>query len=176
MQDLSQEFVSWQPLFITQAGICATLAGLLFVALSLHAATMRLPQNVNLKRLAENTFSDFILVLFVGLFTLIPGETATVLGVSLLMTVVVVSRPFLGLFVKTLRDREARLHRQHLFWRLGLALLARIFLIIGAYGLLTWHADRYDIWRDLLFVFSGATALMISATRNAWFLLMHELT
>jgi hypothetical protein len=161
---------------MTLAGICATLAGLLFVALSLHVVSLRAAENANLRRLAQHTFGDFILVLFVALFFIIPGTNPVFLAVVLLMLVVVLgSRQFPGLVLQALRDRDASQHRQYLIRRLGLSLLARVLLLAGAASLYFQHASHADIQEAMTFVFSGGVSLVISSTRNAWFLLVHEL-
>jgi hypothetical protein len=175
MVNFVQELAAWQPFFATLAAVCATLAGLLFVALSLHAATLRASHNANLKRLAQHTFGDFIMVLFVGLFFLIPGALRTFEGLALILIVGVGSRQVPDLCVQALRDEDASRHRQYLFKRMGLSLLARALLLTGAGALLLQHEDHVDVWQDLLYVFIGATTLLIAATRNAWFLLVHEL-
>jgi|HubBroStandDraft_5_1064220.scaffolds.fasta_scaffold31747_2 hypothetical protein len=175
MLDFAKELAAWQPLFTTEAAVCATLAGLLFVALSLHAGSLRDAENTNLRRLGEHTFADFILVLFVALFFLVPSATPRVLSEILFLIVAVGSKPFLRVFAQALHDHEARLHRQYLLKRLGLSLLARALLLAGAVSLFLAHDEHVEIMQDLMFVFSGTTVLLIAATRNAWFLLVHEL-
>ena len=175
MYDFARDLAAWQPFFITLAGVCATLAGLLFVALSLHAANLRAAENANLRRLAQHTFGDFILVLFTGLFFIIPGTNPAFLGAVLLMLVVVASRQFPDLMLQALRDHDTSLHRQYLIRRLGLSLLARVLLLCGAFDLYLRHTNHIDVQDDMIFVFSGSASLVISSTRNAWFLLVHEL-
>lgn len=171
----SQQIGAWQPFFITLAGICATLAGLLFVALSLHASSLHSTESNNLKRLAQQTFGDFLQVLFVGLFFLVPLADARFFGITTLMITAVGLREMAPRFLEAWRDRAHSQHRAYIIRRFGLSLLARAMLTLGGAWLILQHDTRPDVWKDLMFIFSGSTALLIAAIRNAWFLLIHEM-
>lgn len=175
MDAFTQQMGAWQPFFITLAGICATLAGLLFVALSLHASELRDASGNNLKRLAQQTFGDFLQVLFVGLFFLVPLANASFFGVATLLIVVLGVKEMWQRFLEAWRDRAHSQHRTYTIKRFGLSLLARSMLFLGGVWLIMQHDTRTDVWRDLMLVFSGSTALLIAAIRNAWFLLIHEM-
>jgi hypothetical protein len=69
-----QQIVLWQPFFTTVATVAATLVGLLFVSLSINRDKITAGSNRLLLRIAQRSFSDFIIVLLVALFFLIPGE------------------------------------------------------------------------------------------------------
>lgn len=175
MQDFAHVIGAWQPFFITLAGVCATLAGLLFVALSLHAGALRDAGNANLRRLAQLTFGDLVQILFVGMFYSVPLAPASFYGMATLLIVALGIPDLGGKLLEALRDRQHSQHRLYIFRRLGAAVLGRTLLVVGAVGLLRQHDDAQLIWQDLLFVFSGSVALLIAAMRNAWFLLMREL-
>ncbi|MGH8370605.1 MAG: hypothetical protein ACRESC_06455, partial [Gammaproteobacteria bacterium] len=72
MNSATRLLQDWLPFFTTLTVACATLAGLLFVALSLHAAVLRNSQNSNLRRLASLTFGNFVTIMFIGLFFIAP--------------------------------------------------------------------------------------------------------
>jgi hypothetical protein len=171
----SQQIGAWQPFFITLAGICATLAGLLFVALSLLAASLHDACSSGLKRLAQQTFGDFLQVLFVGLFFLVPLADARFFGITTLMITAVGLREMGPRFLEAWRDRAHSQHRAYIIRRFGLSLLARAMLTLGGAWLILQHDTRPDVWEDLMLIFSGSTMLLIAAIRNAWYLLINEM-
>jgi hypothetical protein len=175
METFSQQLGAWQPFFTTLAMLCATLAGLLFVALSLHAASLRGDSRANLRRLAQLSFGDFVQVLFIGTFFIVPLVKPEFFGIVTVMIVAVGMRELVGRFLEAWRDRAHAEHRSYIIRRMGLSLLGRLMLLSGGVGLLLWHDTRPDLLQDLMFVFSGSVVLLIAALRNAWFLLIHEL-
>ena len=174
MQDFAQQIATWQPFFATLAAACATLVGLLFVALSLQTGILRDAGKANLHRLAQHTFGDFVQVLFIGVFYMVPVPAATFFGVATVMIVVVALPELAQRFLQAWRDRGHALHRSHIIRRLGLSCIGRGLLAAGGVGLLLEHADNGQISQDLMLVFSGSMSLLISGLRNAWFLLLQE--
>lgn len=61
---------------MTIAAVTATLAGLMFVALTLHIQAFKDPSKANLRRVAEHTFTDFYLTILMGLFLIVPRFTS----------------------------------------------------------------------------------------------------
>lgn len=169
---LENQIAAWQTCYLAISAAGATLAGLLFVALSLHASTLKDPRNGNIRRLAEHTFRDFIRCLMVSLFLLIPNFAPAPLA-----TVVIMIGLFGGLWVgKTLfdtaRDKSAVQHGRYLTQRVVLSLLGDAFFVYaGTVILLRQNND--DIG---LMLFAGLIVLLITSTRNAWFILIHELS
>lgn len=174
MQDFAQQIVAWQPYFTTLAAAGATLVGLLFVALSLQVGILRDEGKTNLHRLAQHTFGDFVQVLFIGVFYVVPVPAPTFFGMATLLIVVMALPELAKRFLLAWRDRNHALHRSHIMRRLGLSLIGRGLLALGGLGLLLQHADHEQISQDLMFVFSGSVSLLISGLRNAWFLLLQE--
>lgn len=173
MQDFSQEISTWQPLFITLIGVGATLAGLLFVALSLHVGALHREEGTNLQRLAQHTFGDLVQILLVGMFFSVPLGPPAFYGISTLL-IVVFGMPNLGTrILRAVRDKHHTQHRLYLFRRLGASVLGRIVLVLGAVGILRSH-DNGRPWGELLFVFIGNVVLLIAVMSNAWFLLTQE--
>jgi hypothetical protein len=175
MEAFSQQMGAWIPFFTTLAVLCATLAGLLFVALSLHVTVLKAGGGANLRRLAQQTFGDFVQVLFIGTFFIVPLAKPEFFGVAALLIVVVGLREMAVRFWEAWRDRGHAEHRGYFIRRMAMSLLGRAMLAAGGLGLLFDHGDIAAVWQDLMFVFSGSVVLMIAALRNAWFLLIHEL-
>ncbi len=88
MDAFAQHIAAWQTFFITLAGMGATLAGLLFVAISLHPANQDEGAKTNLRRLAEHTFADLVQVLFIGVCFAAPGQPAAIYAITSVMIVV----------------------------------------------------------------------------------------
>jgi len=176
MDAFTQQMGAWQPFFITLAGICATLAGLLFVALSLHATSLHDAESSNLKRLAQQTFGDFLQVLFVGLFYLVPLANARFFGITTLFIVVIGVKEMAQRFLDAWRDRAHSQHRAYIIRRFGLSLLGRVMLALAGILLILQNDTRAYAWQDLMFVFSGSVVLLIAAIRNAWYLLINEMS
>ncbi|MGA9852463.1 MAG: hypothetical protein WBR15_05970 [Gammaproteobacteria bacterium] len=175
MQDFYRLIVAWQPFFISLAAISATLVGLLFVAISLHPGGSDPGGKANLQRLAQHTFADFVQVLFVGFFLSVPEMVPTFYGAAMLLIVAVSLRPVWVQLSAAWRDRIHAPHRQHLLRRLGLSLLGRVLLLVGAGELLLLQPNLGTVRQSVFFVFSGSVVLLISAMRNAWFLLLQDL-
>jgi hypothetical protein len=74
----------WQVFYATLAAACATLTGLLFVALSLNADGAQPDDDADRMAVARQTFAEFLLVLMVALVFLIPHQVPPGLGVALL--------------------------------------------------------------------------------------------
>lgn len=175
MQDFYRLIAAWQPFFISLAAISATLVGLLFVAISLHPNGSDPGNKANLRRLAQHTFADFVQVLFVGFCFSVPKMVPTFYGAAMLLIVAVSLQPVWAQLSAAWRDRSHALHRQHLLRRLSLSLLGRVLLLVGAGELLVRQPTLDSVQQSVFFVFSGSVVLLISAMRNAWFLLMQEL-
>ena len=173
MQDFSQTIAAWQPFFITLAGICATLAGLLFVAVSLHPDRSHEAGRTHLKNLAHHTFADFVQVLFVGVFFSVPLEKASFYGVSTVLIVIIGLRQLATRAVQTWQSSHDEPFRGHFLKRLGLSILGRAFLLTGASLLLFGPPDHGQ--DDMTFIFSGTLVLLMAGLRNAWFLLLREM-
>jgi hypothetical protein len=74
---------AWGQLFSVTAESAATMLGLLFVAVSIHGgASARMHRNSRL--LAEQSFSNYLVVLLVSALALFPSLTSRQLGISVL--------------------------------------------------------------------------------------------
>ncbi len=160
---------------MTVAAIAATLAGLMFVALTLHAQAFKNPANANLRRVVEPTFTDFYLVILAGLFLIVPANFLLPGAILLLAfdgigLVRFFPEFFNVIFSGRAMDTE---HRGYAITRLSVSLTGRLLLAAASVGLFLPSAiQRLSV--EIGF-FAGTIMLLANATRSAWFLLVHEL-
>ncbi|HYM95877.1 MAG TPA: hypothetical protein VET26_01125 [Candidatus Sulfotelmatobacter sp.] len=156
----------WHDFYVTVGAASATLAGLLFVGLSLHLAIV--VSHSDVRQLARVTLTNLILVLLVALFMLIPTATAQQTGIEL------VPSAFGAMFFvarAAMESRRAGLSRQIrpslLLSRFGLSSLA--FVAQGAIGVLFLVGQTSLALNWLVGVI---VILLVVAVRNAWDLLV----
>lgn len=65
------------------------------------------------------------------------------------------------------------LHRSYAIKRLSVSFLGRLFLAVAAVILLAQGQQPVAVENG--FFFAASVVLLVNATRNAWFLLVHEL-
>jgi hypothetical protein len=152
--------------FYAVIGACAaTLMGLLFVALSMNAvaALSRGPEGS--RRLAEQTFENYLAVLMVSLLALFPDMSLTTFGrITLLVTgawtVWVVVRLYQAATEPSVHETRLVATRRH------------VSTLIG-FGLLIYSAGRMALdgedTRDTLA--AANIVLLFSATEKSWGLL-----
>jgi hypothetical protein len=154
---------AWESLFVTEAGVAAVLAGLLFVAVSINLAEVL--QHPGLPGRAAEAVGLLVGVLVACTFGLVPGQSRTVLGAELLAT------GLLGLSVQVGIHLHAARHRVGpstgvLVGRIALAQaavlplpIAGLSLLLGAGGGLYWLVP-------------GVILSMVVAVLDAWVLLV----
>jgi hypothetical protein len=158
---------SWHDVYVTAGAGAATLAGLLFVGLSLHIRTV--VSHPDVRALARVTLSDFFVVLVLSLFLLSPTDSAQTLGYEVagigLVGFVLMLRPA----VDGIRNRRSRaLWLRVLLFRFGLSALAQIGLV--ALGVvLVAGSDFVDTFHGVLIV---VVLVLMVAVRNTWDLLV----
>ena len=123
----------WTDLFVASAGATAALAGLLFVAVSINLD--RIIGEVGLPERALETVLLLIGVLIVSILSLIPGQSAGVLGLELLIGAIVLT--FGVIRLPLVRESGAPQLRAWLFARWGIRAFALAPLIIGGASLMT---------------------------------------
>lgn len=175
MQNFTQELAGWLPFFTTLTMACATLAGLLFVALSLHASALRSEENINLRRLSTHTFGDFVTIMFIGLFFIAPWTQAAWPAIGAFITTIIA-------FVYTGRDawelfrsHDSHEHHRYLRAHLRLRTLALLLMLLGAIELWSSWVIVNGKNPGLTLIFAGTVILLVSAMKNTWYLLAHEL-
>lgn len=174
MHNVNEVFVAWLPFFTTLTVAGATLAGLLFVALSLHVSALRREENVNLRHLAQHTFGNFVSVLFVGLFFIVPAAGTVFYGITAIVTVTFGLSYMINRFFSVLRERDNPLYRRYYLRHTLWSFVAYLLILLGGIGLLLVH-DAQSVYYAVLMVFIGAAMMLMWAMRNSWYLLAHEL-
>jgi len=169
MRTFTEVMRDWQMFYATVAAACATLTGLLFIALTLNSDILRRPENQHLVDTARHAFSQFILVLMVAIVFLIPHQSPVSLGVALIalsIAYAVATARYLGQVL----SRSRRHKEQRIFTRgATLSIVGYTGVLgVGIAVLLHWWFAFY------LLVFMLAAALA-AASRYAWFLLIHQL-
>jgi hypothetical protein len=157
---------AWFQFYTVIGAAAATLLGLLFVAVSMNAATALGEGHEGSKRLAEQAFQNYLAVLLVALLALFPRMGTSTFGfVTLSLTagwgVWVLVRFYLALARPT--DHESRLFalRRHLSSVIGFGIL-----IVTAFRMAMGYGDDHNLFA------SGALILLFSATLVSWELLI----
>lgn len=166
MDPFVERLQQWQIFYATVAAACATLTGLLFVALSMNVDLLNRAENTERMLLARQTFSEFLLVLMVALVFLIPGLGPLGLSVAL------VALGGAWIFSAGRSFRAIQRKRKTASWLaaylkgFGVSIAAASgVLIVAGCMLLGYSESLYGL------VFMLA-ALLGSASRNAWALLV----
>ncbi len=163
----TQQLLQWQWFFGTVTGSSATLAGLLFVSLSVNRAP---GEGLSERKLAQaqRSFGDFLYVIMMGLVFLVPHEVP--IGLSLALFVLGGARAA-GLVREELHHRRVAGGRRELgeFVRsYGLPGMASLGLIAVAVEIL--RGDMRSIFAMVLVI----AALLTTASWHAWMMLIQE--
>src|SRR3954468_5057695 len=113
----------------------ATLLGLLFIAVTLNADMILSGARPHVKRLAEQAFQNYVVVLISSLFFLIAGLSARVLTATLLLEGLIMGAWTLSRLAMTLRVADEGFDRVRLWRRMIPSLLGYLMLILGALSL-----------------------------------------
>ena len=157
----------WHEFFLMTGTAAVTLAGLLFVAISLHLDTLIHPTRAHLLALARSILMAYVMVLTFSLMMLVPGQTMRPAAVEIFLLATV----FFVITLRQLRTERAvdhpefphRLYRRRLTPTLiGYALVA----LTGA-SLLVLRAA------ELFYLVIGACCMLLgNATGASWDLLV----
>jgi len=79
-----QQVEQWRTFYSTLASVCATLVGLIFVAMSLNTDVVRRTEDAELMGIARNTFGHFLIVMMTALVFLVPGVSPAGVALALL--------------------------------------------------------------------------------------------
>jgi hypothetical protein len=162
----TETLAHWHDFYLAAGGAAATLAGLLFVALSLHLRTVVSQPDV--RALASVTLTDFVCVMVIALVGLIPTDRASTIGFELLVVGVLnLPRTIPIARAALARGRVAVLAPALLLRRFGLSLACYLALIAVGAMFLTGN-----IGDGLGWLVGVLIALLLTALRNTWDLLV----
>jgi hypothetical protein len=167
MDPFAQAVANWHDFYLMIGTAAATLIGLLFLSLSLNVDVITRPERADLRSLAAHTFGNFMSVLMFSVLFLIPSQVPAGLGVPLLCI------GGFGLYNTIAHWREAR-GRPSPSWLRGGGVARRFYLPTFCYtALITIAGLLLFAWTDgLYWLVPVMLMLIVSASRNAWDLLM----
>lgn len=161
MNDIEIIFQEWQPFYSTIAGVTATLLGLLFVAISLNMDVFS-GENMHYRRLARLTLGKFLYLLVISLVCVIPSQG----GHGFVITTVIMC--ITGIWDTIAYIRNSRKQIDTPIFGAHYFPLLTYFAMIAFAVLLLVRSDS-----DWLYWFAASVIVMlISATRNAWDLMV----
>jgi hypothetical protein len=156
----------WSNFFEMVGAAAATLLGLLFVSVSVNAQTILGTERKHPKRLAEQAFQNYLAILFLSLFALFAGLSASGFGYSILGATAIWSFWILTRVYLSLSDPDIRESR----WQM----LRRYIAPLVGFGLLVYAGFEMVLYKEYQ-VQNVATALLVllvSATVVSWELLI----
>jgi hypothetical protein len=144
-----------------------TLAGLLFVSLSLRFERLHSEAYAGTMKLARQSFSDFLYVLMLGLIFLVPHPVPVGLAVALF---VMGAARVAGLFRQRYNKKpgEQAQKTKSVLRETALSGLAAVGLVVVAVEIL--RGDTNSIFLLVLVI----AALLTTASWNAWLILVEE--
>lgn len=155
----------WTELFVASAGASAALAGLVFVAVSINVE--RILQFPGLPERALETVLLLLAVVLVSLMGLIPGQSATALGIELLLVGLALAAMIVKQSTKTLPEGSPT--TSHLLGRLLLWAGGTVPFVVGGASLIA------ETGGGLYWVASGILLGIVGGVANAWVLLVEIL-
>jgi hypothetical protein len=166
LQDFSGLIREWQVFYATVAAACATLIGLLFIAMTLNPEVLTDKRNIWRLRIARKAFGDFLLVLMTSIMFLVPrlppvGLAAALFALGIAWSFGVVGR----LVLITLREGPRHLSPGKLIRIFSLSFVGGIGLIGVAIALWLEYTDV------LYWLVAVLASLLASASTTAWTLL-----
>ena len=157
---------AWASFFEMIGGAAATLLGLLFVSTSVNAKAILSDAHRHSRRLAEQAFQNYLVILIVSLGAMLPrpaiwGFGDFVLGASAIWVVWVVVRVIEALREGAQSGSPFKLARRYTASVIGFGML-----VYSGAGISFAHQDLID------FTAVGVLILLISATIVSWELLL----
>ena len=165
----------WHSLFEAIAGAAATLAGLIFVAVSLNLREIL--RGRALPSVAARSLAVLVALVLMCTFGLAPGQQHVALGIEILALGVAL---FAGLMITTLHTMSAEeaaeddgeVHEIRLSWKIGhvtIALQCTVPMIVA--GASTWAGAGGGLYWALAEIVCG----LIASVTYAWVLLVEIL-
>jgi hypothetical protein len=160
-----QQLDQWREFYLAVAGAAAVLLGLVFIALSLHLEKAVAP-GVPVLGLGSQTLINLIYVLLLSLGMLVPYRPPVLPGTAVLAVAVVGLNDSITILRRARRAREPPLTIRDLAVPVLLPIGWFVLLVVGGVGVIARQPF------GLYLLAAGSAALIASATRNTWDLLV----
>ncbi len=166
MPDFPELIQGWQVFYATLAAVCATLAGLLFIAFTLNADFLNRKDNAELLRQSRKAFGDFLLVLMTSLVFLVPRLPPVGLAVALLSLGLAWSFSLVRQFWSSMAGHSSpRVRLVHLLRIYGLSIVGGLGLVICSIAVFL-QFTHVLYWLVIVWA-----SLLSSASMTAWSIL-----
>lgn len=159
----------WHDFYALVGGASAGLLGLLFVSVSLHLEVITKSADNEVRILSEQTFLSFIYVLLIAMLFMIPYQNATGLGLPLLVMGVLACLRTAWTGLQFWRVRQASEHvlgSRYVLRRFAYPAVSYVGLTLVSLAALRGRSAA------LLWVLVVVLVLLLSATINAWELML----
>lgn len=156
----------WQGFYTALAATSATLAGLLFVALSFNLELLGRAEHEHTYRTASQAFATFLYVLLIALVLLMPHATRVELVVTLTVVGLVGLGGAISLGWQTRHGASPGLHRRAALRWLAWSGSVFLALLVAAVGV-TRHWPWVLHWVGLVLI-----VLLFAAVQRCWYLLV----
>jgi hypothetical protein len=160
-----QQIDQWRDYYLAVAGAAAVLLGLVFIALSLHLEKADAP-GVLMLGLAGQALINLIYVLLLSLGMLVPYRPPVLPGIAVLIVAVVGLNDSITTLRRARRVSEPRLTVRDLAVPVLLPIGWFLLLVVGGVGVIAHRPF------GLYLLALGSAALIASATRSTWDLLV----
>jgi hypothetical protein len=166
MDAFAQVIESWHSFYQTIGTAAATLAGLVFVGISINIRTLTRKDSTSLLVIAAETFNSFIYVVLLSAVILVPNQNRNGVGIPLLGLGGLGLLSVLYQLTEALRGRNRLWGRGYILSHFVLPIIALIALIGSAISLLEGNLD-------ILYWLVGVVLLFLaSSSINTWALLV----
>lgn len=172
---------AWQNFYTLIGSASATLAGLMFIAISLGASRRPSAQERSMAQLAYNaflspTYIHFVYVLVTAVVVFVPTLNETVFGVMLVLT----GAGSLGYILRHLpfvreRYRTGTLDRSDLVWYELMPSIGYVLYLDAGIGLLRAAAGFRSRGHALDALAVASMLLLVIGVRNAWDLVVFQI-
>jgi hypothetical protein len=166
LESFAQTLREWDVFYSTVSLASVTLAGLLFVSLSLRLERAKVLKDAHTVRLARGSFGDFLYVLMLGLVFLVPHKTPVGLAVALFALGLGRTVGLVRQVVTTVRRTPGKGVRPSALREIALPALASLGLLVVGFEVL--RGELIAMYGLVLVV----AALLASASWNAWLILI----
>ncbi len=157
----------WQVFYATYATACATLVGLLFVAVSLNRDILNREDRGERMWIARQTFYQFLMLFLLALLLLAPHRSTTSVGFTLLGFGFFWSFGLIRAFRTSMKIRPVRLNLPGFVRGFGLSFAGLLSVFVVAAAMLLGYTA------SLVWLVAVLVSLLLLTGRNAWFLLVH---